>query len=213
MAQNKKSNLAGIKKSLEMNNFEVFIAKDPSEAKTIVLDKILPGTEAKKISYGDSMTVRSAGILEAIKERPDLEFIEVFPAVATFEERNQLKRQALHTDLFITGTNAITEKGQLVNLDSLGNRVGGIMFGPKHVVLMIGRNKIAPDLESAMDRVKNYVAPMNAKRINKKTPCVKTGQCEDCDSLDRICNTWVITEKSKPPGRIRIILIDEDLGI
>lgn len=206
-------NYKNIKKKFEKNNFYVFNAKDSIEAKTIVMDIILPTTSAKLISYGDSMTVKYTGILEAIKKKSDLKFIEVFPNDLSLEERNELKRQALQADLFITGTNAVTEKGQLVNLDSLGNRAAGITFGPKHVVIIVGRNKIVPDLMSAMDRVKHYAAPINAKRLKKSTPCTTTGQCEDCTSPDRICNAWVITEKSKPKGRIKVIIVNEDLGI
>ena len=93
-----------------------------------------------------------------------------------------------------------------------GNRVAGIAFGPKHVIIMVGRNKIVPDLEEAMFRIKNYAAPVNTMRLDKKTPCARTSCCEDCKSPDRICNTWTITEKSFPKGRIKIVLINEDLG-
>ena len=123
------------------------------------------------------------------------------------------RRQALLTDLFITGTNAVTEYGQLVNLDMIGNRVGAITFGPKSVVVMVGRNKIVPDLEEAMLRIKNTVAPANAMRLDKKTPCAKTSHCVECSSPDRICNTWTITEKSFPKERIKVVLINEDLGL
>ncbi|MDY7002334.1 MAG: LUD domain-containing protein, partial [Thermodesulfobacteriota bacterium] len=85
-------------------------------------------------------------------------------------------------------------------------------FGPKHVIVLAGRNKIVPDLGSAMTRVKDYAAPVNARRLGKKTPCAKTSFCRDCDVPDRICNTWVITEKSFPKGRIRVVLINEDMG-
>ena len=120
--------------------------------------------------------------------------------------------------MFITGTNAVTQKGQLVNLDMVGNRVAAITFGPKHVVIMMGRNKIAPDLDSAMDRVRNYAAPVNAIRHHVEhpeldPPCVETAVCSNCSSPMRICNTWTITEKSFPPGRIKIVLINEDLGL
>jgi MinD superfamily P-loop ATPase len=101
----------------------------------------------------------------------------------------------------------------LVNLDMMGNRVGALTFGPKHVVIMVGRNKIVSDLDEAMWRIKNYVAPTNAMRLDKKTPGVKTSYCEDCKSPDRICNTWTITEKSYPKGRVKVVLINEDLGL
>jgi hypothetical protein len=113
----------------------------------------------------------------------------------------------------LTGTNAVTEGGQLVNLDMTGNRTGGIAFGPKHVVIVVGRNKIVADLEEAFYRIKNYAAPTNAMRLNKKTPCVKTSHCEECKSPDRICNTWSIMEKSFPKGRIKVVLINADLGL
>jgi hypothetical protein len=106
----------------------------------------------------------------------------------------------------------VTETGQLVNLDMYGNRIAAITFGPKHVIILVGRNKIVADMEEAVSRIKNYAAPVNAMRLGKKTPCAKSGLCEDCKSPDRICNTWTITEKSFPKGRVKIVLINEDLG-
>jgi hypothetical protein len=123
------------------------------------------------------------------------------------------RRQALLVDLFITGTNAVTEIGQLVNLDMICNRICALTFGPKWVILLIGRNKLVANLEEAMYRTKNYVAPANSMRLDKKTPCTKTSYCEECKSPDRICNTWTITEKSFPKGRVKVVLINEDLGL
>ena len=122
-------------------------------------------------------------------------------------------RKALTADLFLAGANAITEKGQLVNLDMVGNRVGGITFGPKFVTILAGRNKITENLDLAVDRVRNYAATKNAARHNLRTPCAKTGQCADCSSSDRICNAWGTIEKSYPKGRIKVILINEELGL
>jgi hypothetical protein len=122
------------------------------------------------------------------------------------------RRQSLLVDLFVTGTNAITEAGHLVNLDMIGNRVAAIIWGPKNVLLIVGRNKICGDLEDAMFRIKNYVAPVNTMNLSKKTPCATTGVCHDCASPDRICNYWTITEKCFLKGRIKIILVNEDLG-
>ncbi|MCP4687236.1 MAG: lactate utilization protein, partial [Desulfobacterales bacterium] len=116
-------------------------------------------------------------------------------------------------DLFITGANAVTETGALVNLDMIGNRVGGITFGPGSVIIFAGRNKIVPDIKAAMHRIKNYAAPANAIRHKMKTPCAKTGRCMDCKSPGRICNVWTITQKSFPTGRIKVILINDDLGL
>lgn len=207
-----KLRLEALKKSLEENNFEVFLVNNSSEAKAIVQKEILPKTGAKSVSWGGSLTFTDTGLYHDIKNNPDLEVIDVYDKKLSDEEKNKLRRRALLVDLFITGTNAVTETGSLVNLDMYGNRVAGITFGPKHVIIMVGRNKIVPDLGEAMFRIKNYAAPVNTMRLDKKTPCARTSCCEDCKSPDRICNTWAITEKSFPKGRIKIVLINEDLG-
>ena len=207
-----KLRLEALKKSLEENNFEVFLVNNSSEAKAIVQKEILPKTGAKSISWGGSLTFTDTGLYHDIKNNPDLEVIDVYDKKLSDEEKNKLRRRALLVDLFITGTNAVTETGSLVNLDMYGNRVAGISFGPKYVVILVGRNKIVPDLESAMFRIKNYAAPVNSMQLDKKTPCARTSCCEDCKSPDRICNTWAITEKSFPRGRIKIVLINEDIG-
>ncbi|HBZ54839.1 MAG TPA: lactate utilization protein [Syntrophobacteraceae bacterium] len=202
-----------VKVNLEENNFEVFIAEDAAMARKIVLEEILPATGARKISWGGSMTLVATGLYELLKNREDLEIIDTFDKSVSPEQMLERRRQALLVDLFFTGSNAITEKGTLVNLDSIGNRVAAITFGPRNVVILAGRNKIASDLEEAMYKVKNQTAPINAMRLDKKTPCVKTSFCEDCKSPQRICNHWTITEKSSPKGRIKVVLINEVLGI
>jgi L-lactate utilization protein LutB len=205
--------LSEVKKTLEDNNFEVFLADNAADASKIVQEEILPNTGAKTVSWGGSMTFMATGLYNSIKDNPNLEILDTFNKSLSGEETIELRRRSLLVDLFITGTNAITEMGQLVNLDMIGNRIGGIIFGPKHVIILVGRNKIVSDLEDAMYRIKNYVAPTNAMRLDKKTPCVKTSHCEECKSPDRICNTWTITEKSFPKGRIKVVLINEDLGL
>ncbi len=202
-----------VKKALEENNFEVFLADNAADASKIVQEGILPKTGAKTVSWGGSMTFIDTGLYNSIKDNPSLEILDTFDKSLSGEEKIELRRRALLVDLFITGTNAITEMGQLVNLDMIGNRIGGITFGPKHVVILVGRNKIVSDLEDAMYRVMNYVAPANAMRLDMKTPCVETSRCEECKSPDRICNTWTITEKSFPKGRVKVVLINEDLGL
>jgi L-lactate utilization protein LutC len=207
------SRLKELKETLEANNFEVFLADNAAEAKTIVQEEILPKTGAKTVSWGGSMTFTASGLYDALKSAGGLEILDTFDKSKSPEENLALRRQALLSDLFITGTNAVTEDGMLVNLDMIGNRVGALTFGPKHVVILVGRNKIVSDLDEAMWRIRNYVAPTNAMRLDKKVPCVKTSFCEDCKSSDRICNTWTITEKSFPKGRVKVVLINEDLGL
>jgi L-lactate utilization protein LutB len=205
--------LTNVKKMLQSNNFEAYIAENSAAAKKLVLEEIIPKTEAQSVSWGGSMTFMATGLYEAIKKIKGMKVLDTFDKTISREENLERRRQSLLVDLFITGTNAVTETGLLVNLDMIGNRVGGITFGPKNVIILVGRNKITPDLEEAMIRVKNYAAPVNAMRLDMKTPCVATSYCEECKSKDRICNTWTITEKSFPKGRIKVILINQDMGL
>jgi len=204
--------LEEVKSALIANNFEVFIASDKQAAKVMFIEEILPGMDVKTVSYGGSMTFINSGIFDAVKNHSTLEFMDPWEKGISPEESMERRRKALFVDLFITGTNAVTEAGQLINLDATGNRVAALTFGPKHVMLFIGRNKIVPNLDEAMYRVKNYVAPVNSMRLDRKTPCVKTSYCEECKSPERICNTWTITEKSYPKGRTKIMLINESMG-
>jgi len=204
--------LESVKQNLENNHFEVFIAQNAKQAKEIAINDIIPGLDIKSVSWGGSMSFVATGLFYELKDNPDIKVLNTFDRSLSTEEMMDLRRQSLMVDLFITGTNAVTEQGQLVNLDMMGNRVAAIMWGPKTVLLVIGRNKITSDLDEAMFRIKNYAAPVNTMNLDKKTPCAKTGVCHDCDSPDRICNYWTIIEKSFVRKRIKIILVNEDLG-
>jgi L-lactate utilization protein LutB len=207
-----KKRLQDLKKSLETNNFMVYIAETAAEAKDIVFKTIIPEISPKVMSWGGSMTLAETGIQAELVDYRGIETINPYKAGISKEEAYELRRQSLLCDLFFAGTNAITEDGQLVNLDAIGNRVNAINFGPGNVVLVVGRNKIVPGIEEAMQRIRNLAAPVNAMRLDRKTPCVETACCQDCSSPDRICSVWTITEKSLPKNRIRIILINQDLG-
>jgi len=207
-----KMRLADVKKALNANNFEAFVADNAIEAKTVVLERIIPETAAKSVSWGGSLTFIATGIYDALKTRSDLKVLDTYDKNADSEKILARRQQSLLVDLFLTGSNAVTEAGQLVNLDMIGNRIGAITFGPKNVIILVGRNKIVTDLDEAMFRIKNFAAPVNTIRLGKKTPCTKTSYCEECKSPDRICNTWTITEKSFPKGRVKVVLINEDLG-
>jgi hypothetical protein len=201
-----------VRVALEENNFEVFLAQGASHARELIEHEIIPKIGPRSISWGGSTTFIATGLYESLKNNPGYELIDTYDKNVTREEVIEKRRKALLVDLFITGTNAITEAGMLVNLDMIGNRVGAITFGPKHVIILTGRNKIVADLDDAMFRIKNYAAPVNAMRLDTKTPCVSTGYCEECRGPNRICNTWTVTEKSYPKGRVKIVLINEDLG-
>lgn len=205
--------LKDLKDALEANNFEVFLADNAVHAKEIVLNEIFPKIKAKSISWGGSMTLIATGLYKALKNDASYEVLDTFDRSLPPDELTERRRQALLVDLFFSGTNAVTERGQLVNLDMIGNRIGGLTFGPKNVVVLLGRNKVVADLDAAMYQIKNYVAPINAMRLDMETPCVKTSYCEECKAPSRICNTWTITEKSFPKGRVKVVLINEDLGL
>lgn len=201
-------------KNLQLNHFEVFPAQNIREAQQIFLQDLLPALHPETVSWGDSETLKATGILEILEKNPEITLIRTFGPGMSRKQKFYRRRLALQADLFLTGSNAITRKGQLVNLDMMGNRIGGITFGPKQVVLFVGINKIVEDLEAAMHHIRSWTAPQNILRHEGfNTPCRKTGTCMDCRSPFRICNTWAITEKSFPPGRIKIILIYEKLGL
>lgn len=205
--------LDALKGALEKNNFEVYITQNSGEAKKQVLDKLLPQLAPETVSWGGSLTHIQTGIYEGLKARQDITILDTYDKSLSPPEAYELRRRSLLVDLFITGTNAVTEKGRLVNLDMIGNRVAAITFGPKNVIILVGRNKIVADVDEAIERIKTYAAPVNAMRLDKKTPCLKTGVCQNCNSPDRICNVWTISEKSFPKGRIKVVLINEDLGL
>ncbi len=211
--EDKVSTIQATIQKLKSNNFEVYFAENTSRAKEIFSNEVLPTISYKSASYADSITMRESGALDILRNIPDIEFIDTFSPEDDWETRMIKRKQALTVDLFLTGTNAIAETGCLVNLDMVGNRVAPLTFGPEYVVLFIGTNKIVKDKEEAFHRIKTISAPLNAKRhTNFKLPCQTTGVCHDCKSNQRICNSWVITEKSFPKHRIKIILIDQDLG-
>lgn len=209
-----KTNIEATIKALKHNHFDVYFAENAAHAREIFFRDIFPAQQIESVSWGDSETLKATGILDALKQDPHISMIRTFGAELSRAQKIYWRRQALHTDLFLTGSNALTQNGHLVNLDMVGNRVGGIVFGPKQVVLFIGINKITENLEAAMHRIQTIAAPRNAmKHEGFRTPCHKTGICTDCNSPDRICNVWSITEKSYPAGRIKVVLINQELGL
>jgi len=205
--------LEKVRQALTDNRFEAHIVDCADTARQLVLAQILPALAPDSLSWGGSTTFVASGLYTQLKGRQDLGVIDTFDTTVSLEEKQRRRRQALLTDVFITGTNAITETGQLVNLDMIGNRVAAITFGPNHVIVMAGRNKIVADTWAARERIRTYAAPANAMRLDKKTPCSTSGVCQECNSPERICNAWTITAKCFPPGRIKVILINADTGL
>lgn len=204
--------LEEVAEALGANHFDVQVVADVAAAKALVLDRILPEVHPRTVAFGGSMTLAATGLVEALRGSDGLTVIDTLEKLPP-EQAYERRRQALLCDLFLTGTNAVTEDGTLVNLDMIGNRACAIAFGPRRVVVLVGRNKIVPDVDAAIARIKNYAAPANAMRLDKKTPCAATARCQDCGSPERICNVWTITEKSFPRKRITVICINQDLGL
>lgn len=205
--------LCTVQSALQARNFGAHIVDTTDDARDLVLNELLPRMQIQTMSWGDSMTMTATRLLQEIPARYPVQVIRTFETNVPRPELIERRRQALLTDLFLTGTNALTEDGRLINLDMVGNRVAGIAFGPRHVLLFIGRNKLVPGLHAGMTRIKRLSAPANAMRHDFKTPCAQTGKCHDCSSPQRICNTWTITERSFPAQRIQVILINQDLGL
>lgn len=205
--------LEAVTEALRANHFDAYLVPDAAAARELVLETLLPADGTPVVAFGGSMTLAATGLPAALASRSGVTVLDTLDKTLSAEQSYERRRQALLSDFFITGTNAVTEDGVLVNLDMLGNRACAIAFGPRRVVVLVGRNKIVPDISAAFARIKDFAAPANAMRLAKKTPCAKTSRCEDCGSPERICNVWTITEKSFPRGRIAVICINQDLGL
>lgn len=199
-------------KALRKNNFAAHVVNTAAQAKELVINTLIPECKPASVAFGGSATLDDSGVYEAVKGLSGLSIFDTRNYSLPRPEMLELRRQALLCDLFITGTNAVTDTGVLVNLDGTGNRVAALTFGPKKVIVLAGRNKLCSDEYAAMERIRDLAAPVNAARLKKKTPCATTHRCEDCPSPERICNTWTITVKSAPKERTIVVLINEDLG-
>ena len=195
-------------KALESRHFNAWYFSESSDAVEKVFS-LIPKTDT--ISWGGSLTLTSLNLKELAEEK-GYKLIDREKAGSP-EERVDLMRQALLCDTFLTGTNAISEDGQLVNIDAIGNRVAAMTFGPKQVIVVSGMNKVRQTLDIALARARTIAAPANVQRLNYKTPCLETGSCSDCKSPESICSYIVTTRLCRPAGRIKVILIGKDLGL
>ena len=192
---------------LNKRKFDAHYADTAEDAKKMG-EKMLP--EGAEIAVGGSVTLQKTGILDLIKS-PKYKFIDRFTNKSWGEELHKYRLGFL-SDVFVTGSNAITMDGQIVNIDCTGNRVGCIGFGPKKVIVVVGANKIVADAAEGIKRAKS-VAPMNSKRIHHNNPCDETCRCEDCTGEMRVCNVISIIDGCyKFPGRISVVVVGEELG-
>lgn len=196
-----------IVKNLESRNMEAYFVKTKEEALKKALELI---PEGSSISWGGTVSAKEIGLLDAVHEGN----YEVYDReeAQTPELKNEIAHKALDCDFFIGSTNALAENGVMVNIDGNANRVAAFAFGPKNVLLIVGMNKVVKSEEDAMGRARNEAAPINAQRFGLDTPCSKNGMCYDCKSPDCICCQILITRYSRAAKRIKVILVDENLG-
>lgn len=194
-------------KNLESRNMEAYFVKTKEEALKKALELI---PEGSSISWGGTASAKEIGLLDAVDEGN----YEVYDReeAQTPELKNEIAHKALDCDFFIGSTNALAENGVMVNIDGNANRVAAFAFGPKNVLLIVGMNKVVKSEEDAMSRARNEAAPINAQRFGLDTPCSKNGMCYDCKSPDCICCQILITRYSRVAKRIKVILVDENLG-
>jgi L-lactate utilization protein LutB len=195
-------------KALQERSFDAFYFEDESDAADKIISLI---PKEHQVSWGGSMTLTGLGIQQRL-ENEGYSFLDRDKASSN-EERVEIMRRSLLCDTFLSGTNAISEDGQLVNIDGNGNRVAAMIYGPKQVIVAAGMNKVVKTYEDALARVRNIAAPTNVQRFpGLKPPCSENGTCMDCLSPDTVCSFFVTTRFCKPAGRIKLILIGKDLG-
>ena len=191
-------------KGLESRNMKGYYAADKDEALKIALELI---PENSSISMGGAMSAHEIGLIDALKNG-NYNFIDRDAA----EDKRAAMLEGYDADYFLTSANAMTEDGVMVNIDGNSNRVSAIAQGPKHVLVIVGMNKICDDVDGAMKRARNVAAPINAQRFGLSTPCAKTGSCMNCKSPDTICCQFLITRYSRHTDRIHVILVNDTLG-
>lgn len=194
-------------KNLQGRHFDAYYCADRKEALALALELI---PEEASVGWGGAVSAQEIGLLDAIRNGPyraiDRE------ACADQKSRDASMRACFDADVFITGANALSLDGQMVNIDGTGNRVAAIVYGPQSVLVIAGMNKVEATLQEAIQRARTVAAPMNQQRFLMDAPCAQTGTCADCKSDGCICNQILVTRNCRPQGRIKFILVGEDLG-
>ena len=193
--------------SLEKHNIEAFYVNNEEELRKKI-DEMIP--KGAVVTNGDSITLLEAGVIDMLRSG-DYTYLDKHKEGITSEEKKNIYEKSFTAHTYLSSTNALTENGELYNIDGNGSRVAAMIYGPKQVIIVAGINKIVRNLEEAEKRVRNYVAPLDAKKLGKNTPCTKVGYCVDCKSPERICNYFtVITGQFKK--RIKVIIVNKNLG-
>lgn len=195
-------------KNLELHNMMGIYVEDEAELLSKLSEFI---KEDSIIGVGDSVTLKDTGVLRYLRQNK-FHFLDKYKEGLTREEKRKIYIQNFSADTFMCSSNALTEDGYLFNIDGNGSRVAPMLYGPKQVIVVVGINKLVANLEEAQKRVRNYAAPLDAKRLNKDTPCTKIGTCVDCKSPNRICNDFVTITGQFEKNRIKVIIIGKSFG-
>lgn len=202
--------------TLNRKGYHGYFCKDSAAAKKLVMEQLLEGVHS--IGKGGSASLRECGIWDALLEqdaRTDEERIELF-STTLYNSQGKDPQIALDkgmtADAYICSTNAMTEGGTFINIDGVGNRVGAMIYGPKKVILVVGKNKIFPDYETAWDHLKNVTCPKHSLHGSGKSACAKAGRCVDCDNDNRMCCITSVQDRALPDREYHIVIVDEELG-
>lgn len=195
-------------KALNRHGFKAEFIADCESAKKLILGRI-PGDA--RVGIPGSKTIRQLGLDQALRERGQTTY-DHWLAGLSAEEVLKMRKAQLTCDVLLSSANAITESGEIYNMDGVGNRIAPMIFGPALVLIVVGKNKIVPDLESARERLRKIAAPQRAAELNLKLSCVQSGECYDCNSPARICRAELILHRAPSLTRIEVYIIDKELG-
>ena len=192
--------------SLKNNRFGAVYFETAAEAKDYLVEQI----GDRSASFGGSVTLNSMGVYDALKEKGNEVYWHWYPENG--EDRKEIMKKAMTTDVYLSGINGLTEDGTIINIDGTGNRLSGMLFGHDQLFLVAGINKISRNFEESMIRIKNVACPLNTQRLGIPTPCQTTDKCMNCDSPRRICNATLIMEKQHGGIPTTVVLIGENMG-
>lgn len=194
-------------RNLQLRHFDAYYCANKEEALRKALE-LIPAEAS--VGWGGALSAEQIGLLDALKNGP-YRAIDREKAQSP-QERVRIQKECFLADVFVTGANALSLDGQMVNIDGMGNRVAAIVYGPEKVLVIAGMNKVADTLNDAIIRARTVAAPMNKQRFGGSTPCTVTGSCADCRCEDSICNQILVTRNCRPAGRIQFIIVGEELG-
>lgn len=196
--------------ALGTNGFTAVFCRTPDDARNYILEA---AADAASIGFGGSMTITDLAVQQTLADQGK-EILNHGSSALSRDQKMEIMRRQLTCDLFLSGSNALTISGELINIDATGNRVAAMFFGPRRVIVVVGRNKLVDGTpQEAIQRVKQWATPPNAKRLSFNTPCAKTGFCSNCNSPDRLCRVTTIIDRKPRFTDLRVLVVNADLGL